>query len=335
MVLLLLLLLGLWRDKVLASHRKKSMWLECGSNFAQLQKFNLFPTTCTPPSPLIHIRSVRITLNFPSTTFFRPLPWKAAYYMAVVPADGKSTCDIATLKSLMPNPLYSWSRNIYAVSIPQSSTEQAQVLFDNSSKNRKLICFLILGLIKTGRLQASPFTAWLRVPFSWFQSSTIAFFPDETHQSIRRNFVSPFDSNTRHQFCGYCGTQLSHWGHNTQEEENFISLTLGSLLEDDLERLEELGLLEPDSSSTVFKPAQASENRGAQWFESMIEDSPLRKQKRRQVFTEFEVEWEIIEWTSDVDQTTTAEAAEAATTKRKIGEVEGEGENEDIEMQNR
>ncbi|KAL9066141.1 MAG: hypothetical protein Q9157_007241 [Trypethelium eluteriae] len=104
--------------------------------------------------------------------------------------------------------------------------------------------------IPTGRHQAAPLTAWLRVPLPWYQSATYAYYPDETHASIRRTFTSPASTHTalptvRRQFCGYCGTQLSSWNERTRDDAGFISLTLGSLVGEDLDRLVGLGLL-PD-----------------------------------------------------------------------------------------
>jgi hypothetical protein len=211
----------------------------------------------------------------------------------------------------------------------------------------------IANQISIGRHLATPFAAWLRVPFSWFHSATFAFFPDETHRSIRRTFVSPYDDSTHRQFCGYCGTQLSQWCHATRQEENFIDLTLGSLLNDDLERLEELGLLQPEEPATrnvtkipshpqreedvtnvpaepsralpraLFKPTQGVEHRGARWFEELIEDSLLgriKRQKGKRTSTDgsTRVEWEVVEWTADSEDT---EVSTPGTGKRKLGEL--------------
>lgn len=195
-----------------------------------------------------------------------------------------------------------------------------------------------------GRHLASPFTAWLRVPLSWFHSSTFAFFPDETHRSIRRTFVSPFDESIHRQFCGYCGTQLSQWSDSSRQEEDFISLTLGSLLSEDLERLEDMGLLEPDEPNeeeaqrekeaprvekqvTQFKPARAVARRGAPWFEELIENSRLGRIKRQKGGYTSEdgttsAEWEIIEWTNEGE-----EEGRTTPSKRKHGTLETEEED--------
>lgn len=197
----------------------------------------------------------------------------------------------------------------------------------------------------TGRLLASPITAWLRVPLSWLHSTTYAFFPDETHRNIRRTFVSPFDATTRRQFCGFCGTQISQWQEDDQGDLNFIHLTLGSLVDQDLERLQQHGMLEFEGESEEeeeaqvttqsmdvekHRPVQGSIHRGAPWFEEMVEKTPLgriRRQKGGHTTTSNngtveQVEWEVFEWNDEDENNTTSPP------KRKLGEVE----EADIEM---
>ncbi|KAF2090915.1 hypothetical protein K490DRAFT_34659 [Saccharata proteae CBS 121410] len=221
-------------------------------------------------------------------------------------------------------------RNQYVVEIPSTSTRAAQVLLDNSSLNRKLLSI------------PAPFTAWLRVPLSWYSSSAHSLFPDETPQSIRRTFVSPESrSHARRQFCGYCGTPLSTWEERTREDADYISITLGSLLEDSVSRLEEMGLMggedeEEDQGgpvvaaastgnrSSLFAPLQVPRNRGAPWFESLIEDGRLGRIKRnRGGYTSADgsvrEEWEVVEWTGDSDEGVSA----AGNGKRKFGQGEG------------
>ncbi|KAK0253340.1 hypothetical protein LTS09_011484 [Friedmanniomyces endolithicus] len=149
-------------------------------------------------------------------------------------------------------------RNQYTIVIPPSSASLAQVILDNSSA-------------------ANP---WLRVPLDWHHSTTFAFFPDETHASIKRTFHShassptsqsatgPADSTdpanpadptdarasrppppTRRQFCGYCGTQLTAWneglhghGGSSGAGGGFIDVAVSSLERGSLERLRSLRL---------------------------------------------------------------------------------------------
>lgn len=176
------------------------------------------------------------------------------------------------------------------------------------------------------------------MPLSWFHSTTYAFFPDETHRNIRRTFVSPFDESTRRQFCGYCGTQISQWQEREQGDANFIHLTLGSLVDEDLERLQQHGMLEFEGESEEEEEAvtaqamdvekyrfvQRSTHRGAPWFEEMVEKTPLGRIKRQKGGhtttgndgTVEQVEWEVFEWNEEDDENA------ASTPKRKIGEVE-------------
>ena len=151
---------------------------------------------------------------------------------------------------------------------------------------------------------------------------------------------------------------MSQWGHATRQEENFINITLGSLRNDDLERLEELGLLQPEEPTVrnvtkiqphlqseeeperdvtdtptepsrplpraLFKPTQGAEHRGASWFEELVEDSLLgriKRQKGRHTSTDgsTRVEWEVVEWAANSEDT--SEASAPGTGKRKLGEL--------------
>jgi hypothetical protein len=195
---------------------------------------------------------------------------------------------------------------------------------------------------------ASPATVWLRVPLTWYTSATFAQFPDETRASIQRSFTSPFAADTRRQFCGYCGTQLTSWHERTRDDADHISLTVGSLLDDDQAALAGLGFLpggdSTDDDSNAGPPSKRralvkteSRGRGAPWFEEMVENTRLGyiKQQRGGHASRdgsVRVEWEVVEWTE------TDDADDEASTqggKRKLAEfVQGEGEGEDSEMRN-
>lgn len=97
--------------------------------------------------------------------------------------------------------------------------------------------------------QASLLSAHIRIPLNWFYSATVAYFPDETANTIRRVYESPAESHTRRQFCGYCGTPLTFWTEQPHGEGDYIHVTLGSLCRDDLGDLDELGLI-PESPSS-------------------------------------------------------------------------------------
>ncbi|KAL9089284.1 MAG: hypothetical protein Q9165_005852 [Trypethelium subeluteriae] len=255
----------------------------------------------------------------------------------------------------------SCGRNEYTVYIPedQATTSLAQVFFDSGSANR--------------RHQAAPLTAWLRVPLPWYQSATYAYYPDETHASIRRTFTSPASTHpalptVRRQFCGYCGTQLSSWNERTRDDADFISLTLGSLVGEDLDRLVGLGLLpdeereegeeqeeeveetrtegveQADASSAKRRREGTREvvrtqsqdqptMRGFPWFESVVENSRLGRIKRQKGgHTSRDgttrVEWEVVEVDGEGGEET---EVEQRGTKRK-GEADADTGAQDVQM---
>jgi hypothetical protein len=182
-----------------------------------------------------------------------------------------------------------------------------------------------------GRSQATPISAWLRVPLSWYQSTTFAFFDDETNATIRRAYTSPQEQSSKRHFCGFCGTPLSYWSESPPSEADYISLTLGSLSGEDLRDLEELDLLPKEAVEDAEHDNEKIENvpftgsndakEGLPWFESLVQGSKLGNMRRswgsRQSGNgRFKVEWEIMEWTDENDREATSSA------KRKIGEVE-------------
>ncbi|KAK7541087.1 uncharacterized protein J3D65DRAFT_601178 [Phyllosticta citribraziliensis] len=238
-------------------------------------------------------------------------------------------------------------RNEYVVR-PTSSAQLASVLFDNTRRAR-------------AHHAASPFAAFLRVPLNWLSSSTTPFFPDEQPNHIRRTFLEqPPPSGSaaypragiRRQFCGYCGTPLSAWHEHTKEDADFISLTLGSLRDSDVRKLEDMGLFNGSSdeeerqeqvqsesggtsevglqNADLFGPLQVTAERGAPWFETMIEDSRLGKiRKTRGVYSSTDgsvrEEWEVVEWSDGVDEGETSGSA-----KRKLVDVANE--DSDVKM---
>jgi hypothetical protein len=198
-----------------------------------------------------------------------------------------------------------------------------------------------------GHHAASPLTLWLRVPLAWYTSATFAHFPDETRSSIQRSFTSPFTGDHRRVFCGYCGTPLSSWNERTRDEAEHISLTVGSLLDDDQELLAELGLLPGSESSDEETAEPAAETsqpmatrsaarseprvRGAPWFDDLVQHTRLgrfKQQRGRHMAGRVQVEWEVTEWTEGDD---TDDEPRATPPKRKIGQVEAA---EDSEMRN-
>ncbi|KAF2707245.1 hypothetical protein K504DRAFT_458685 [Pleomassaria siparia CBS 279.74] len=225
-------------------------------------------------------------------------------------------------------------RNRYVVEIPAKENEKAELRYDNTSASRQH--------------SASPLTLWLRVPLGWYTSATFAQFPDETRSSIQRSFISPFAANTRRQFCGYCGTQLTSWHERTRDDAEHICLTVGSLLDEDQATLATLGFLPggdssdddagnssgPSRISQTRLVSRAEQSRGAPWFEEMVEHSTLGRFKQQRGGHSsrdgsVRVEWEVMEWT-EADDADDADDEGAAPTKRKIGLLLEEGD--DVEM---
>jgi len=222
-------------------------------------------------------------------------------------------------------------RNRYVIEIPAQQAQLAELRYDNTAASR--------------HHSANPLTLWFRVPLPWYTSATFAQFPDETRLSIKRSFVSPYTAHTRRQFCGYCGTQLSSWNERTQDEAEHISLTVGSLLDEDQDLLGELGYLpssseSSDDESTAAGPSRTNptrttvarsgpQSRGAPWFEEIVRNTRLgRFKQQRGGHTEggVHVEWEVTEWTEgdDVD-----DEGSATPNKRKIGDID---DAEDTQM---
>lgn len=163
---------------------------------------------------------------------------------------------------------------------------------------------------------ATPLAAYIRVPLTWYQSTTHAFFDDETHAMIRRVYTHPEQEHSKRQFCGYCGTPLSYWSENPPSEADFIHLTLGSLLREDLRDLESMGLI-PDSPSDsgsqeeTEKPAQTPglrQSHGIPWFDGMVEGSRVGRMCRRHGLLRrsrdgtIKIDWEIIEYSDSGDE---------------------------------
>ncbi|CZR54782.1 uncharacterized protein PAC_04666 [Phialocephala subalpina] len=228
---------------------------------------------------------------------------------------------MATLSEAQPQrPLQggcSCGRNKYIVYIPQNSTEGPTVYFDNGHHHR--------------RSQATPLSAWLRIPLSWYHSTTCAYLPDELPSSIRRVYTSPNEQHCKRHFCGFCGTPLSYWSESPASEAEYISLTLGSLTGADLRNLEELGLLPKEATEEVEDNvviADEVENEGLPWFETLVEGSKLGSMKKswgRRTDGKYKVEWEIVEWTEgdEGEGEGGVEGGEESTlsVKRKYGEV--------------
>lgn len=207
-------------------------------------------------------------------------------------------------------------RNRYVIEIPPGRVQQAELRYDNTSASRLL--------------SANPVAFFLRVPLSWYTSATFAQRPDETRLSIQRSFALPFAPYTCRKFCGYCGTQLSSWTERTRDDADHISLTVGSLLDDDQALLAELGLLPGSQDETALARLVAEpRGAGAPWFEELVQNTRLghwKQQRGAHTDKGVHVEWEVVEWTEDDDGN---QAGHTTAGKRKISEVEA-GENAEM-----
>ncbi|KAF7550206.1 hypothetical protein G7046_g8094 [Stylonectria norvegica] len=192
-------------------------------------------------------------------------------------------------------------RNRYIIAVPQDGVREAQVLFNTEPVHQIPL--------------ATPLAAYIRVPLEWYHSTTYSFFPDETHSTIRRAYTHPSQQYSKRHFCGYCGTPLSYWSEDPPSEAEFIKLTLGSLLREDLRDLEDMGLIPEESESETEAKAQEvaptrstalRQSYGVPWFDGMVEGTRLGNLRRSQGIQRsqdgrVQVEWEIVEFSGDGD----------------------------------
>lgn len=259
----------------------------------------------------------------------------------------------------------SCGRNHYSIQIPDDVADHAEVYFDSSRDNRMLRSACTNSELPAnnvphvGRFHGTPITAWLRVPLDWYQSHTRAFFPDETHSSIRRAHIPWHAPHTRRIFCGFCGTPLTFWTEEPRDEADFMSVAIGSLFAEDQRALEDLNLLPGDSDEEVTEVMPSSSSAiaptlepsssvvassgnspnisrsfrrgtadGIPWFEEMVEGSRLgRLMRARRGMGMSEdrstmIEWEVSEWHDDGTHAIQQEDSDSSgriTGKRKRG----------------
>ncbi|MCJ1380622.1 hypothetical protein MMC17_003730 [Xylographa soralifera] len=222
----------------------------------------------------------------------------------------------------------SCGRNHYVIVFPDNASSIAKVFFESSSDSR--------------RARSSPYTAFLRVPLPWFQSTTYAFYPNEAHADIRRVFTPWHAPQTKRHFCGFCGTPLTAWNEENSEEAEMVSVNLASLRSDSIDVLADTGVLpsatrdgeSKDSSrfESMILQDHVTQSKGQPWFEEIIEGSELGRMTRRRggetsLDGKTRVEWEIVEFSSD-DGGDSGEGG-IGTAKRKHDELAG---GEDVAM---
>ena len=202
-----------------------------------------------------------------------------------------------------------------------------------------------------GHHATSPLTSWLRVPLAWYHSTTYSFFPDEAPRAIRRVYTSPTAPHAKRHFCGFCGSPLSYWSEAPREEADFISLALGSLASEDLDDLEERGLV-PAEAATADEAQRQQQQQQAEreqegggtlvssgegattvpWFETLVQGSRLGRMRRTRKGGaqsrdgSVTVEWEIVEW----DDGGSGGSSVDGNGKRKLGDVDAS--EKDTEM---
>lgn len=207
------------------------------------------------------------------------------------------------------------------------------------------VCFDAFGpqLTAVGATEiplATPLAAYIRVPLSWYHSTTYAFFPDETHSMIRRVYTHPSQDYSKRHFCGFCGTPLSYWSEEPRSEAEFINLTLGSLLREDIRDLEDIGLINADGdedapprseaapAATPTKRTALQQSFGVPWFDGLIEGSRLGNMRRsygnkRSRDGQTSIEWDIVEFSENGGgETGEGDAALTQLGKRKLREHE-------------
>lgn len=169
-------------------------------------------------------------------------------------------------------------------------------------------------------------STYLRIPLPWMQSTTYAFFNDESHRDIRKVYVSP-PRNTqsaverKRYFCGYCGDGLSLWREEPREEAEWIGVAVGSLHSDGRARLQNLGMSKDLLGLGSGSDGQQEDDDGVSWWEWLVGKSQKGNVTRSsgigQTADGARVEWEIIEYIDDGD-------AGKLTAKRKLGALDKE-----------
>lgn len=147
---------------------------------------------------------------------------------------------------------------------------------------------------------------------------------------IRRVYTHPTQEHSKRHFCGYCGTPLSYWSESPLSEAEYINLTLGSLMQEDLADIEDMGLLsDSESIEEKDKGGESSEapeasvpatTTGAMghtslrasysvpWFEGLVESARLGNMTRSHGIKttqdgKVKIEWEVVEFSGDDEST--------------------------------
>lgn len=145
-------------------------------------------------------------------------------------------------------------------------------------------------------------------------------------------YTHPSQEYSKRHFCGYCGTPLSYWSEKPHSEAEYINLTLGSLLAEDLRDLEDMGLIPDESKIEETQVASTSrqgrESLGVPWFDGLVEGTRLGNMRRIQEVGSsrdgsVRVEWEVVEYNGegeDADMEDPGTSNETTPGKRKRGD---------------
>ena len=182
------------------------------------------------------------------------------------------------------------------------------------------------------------------MPLPWLHSTTYAYYPDESHGSIRRVFSPETAQNTKRHFCGFCGTPLTYWSEETPEQAQLVCVSLGTLGHNSMETLADLGILggeemanehnvgRVDEQSALSSVEDSKEIQGSPWFEDVVQGSKLgRMRTTRGGGTSADgsttIRWKVVEFggEDDIDSTESG----LGTGKRKLVHLKAE---EDVEM---
>lgn len=79
---------------------------------------------------------------------------------------------------------------------------------------------------------------------------------------IRKTFTPPHEPHYKKIFCGYCGTHLTRWSEDPEDEAEILSITVDSIFGEDMVTLDELGLLHDDEDDDVDRPTVKLEQKG-------------------------------------------------------------------------
>ncbi|KAI1212319.1 uncharacterized protein F4807DRAFT_366538 [Annulohypoxylon truncatum] len=227
-------------------------------------------------------------------------------------------------------------RNQYVITIPSGTSDVAQMVFDAAESHRMSSATLL--------------SEFLRVPIHWYHSRIFPFFSDESRATIRRVYSHPDEQSAIRQFCGFCGTTLTYWTEDPVTEADYIQVTLGSLLTEDLYNLDALGLvpdepeqdpmdIEPTFEEPTLETGQATQPSGHDatgipWFQNLTLGSRLGSIYSARHVEEsrdgrIRVEYEITEWTGG-DDASVITGLIMEEEERDTAEVENGDDGEDV-----